>query len=52
MKIANLLALHREKPDVTSIRTWNADTNTPMIAINQRIGFSVTDRSTERTKDL
>ena len=42
VKLANLEALATARPDVTTVRTWNADTNVPMIAINERLGFRVT----------
>ncbi len=51
-KVANLAALQREKPGVTTVRTWNADTNTHMIAINERMGFAVTGWTREWAKDL
>lgn len=52
MKVANLRALQGEKPEVMSIRTWNADTNTHMLAINRGLGFRVTGWSREWTKEL
>lgn len=52
MKLANLRALQREKPDVARVRTWNADTNTHMVAINERLGFTVTGWTREWAKDL
>ncbi|GAA2163742.1 acetyltransferase (GNAT) family protein [Humibacillus xanthopallidus] len=52
LKVANLRALQREKPDVTAVRTWNADTNVHMIAINERLGFRPTGWSREWAKDL
>jgi hypothetical protein len=52
VKLANLRALQRERPDVTTVRTWNADTNTHMVAINARMGFSVTGWTREWAKDL
>jgi len=52
IKVANLAALQREKPGVTTVRTWNADTNTHMIAINERMGFTVTGWTREWAKDL
>ena len=52
VKLANLRALQRERPDVTTVRTWNADTNTHMVAINERMGFSVTGWTREWAKQL
>ena len=52
LKVANLRALQREKPDVAAVRTWNADTNVHMIAINARLGFRPTGWSREWAKQL
>ena len=52
MKVANLRALQREKPEARSVRTWNADTNTHMIAINRQLGFETVGWSREWAKDL
>ncbi|HET8987906.1 MAG TPA: GNAT family N-acetyltransferase [Humibacillus sp.] len=52
MKVANLLALQREKAEVSVVRTWNADTNVHMIAINERMGFRPTGWSREWAKEL
>jgi RimJ/RimL family protein N-acetyltransferase len=52
MKLANLAALQREKPNVDRVRTWNADTNTPMLAVNRRMGFEVVGWSREWLKEL
>lgn len=37
----NALAVLANLPDVRSIRTWNADDNAPMLAVNRELGFSV-----------
>jgi GNAT superfamily N-acetyltransferase len=52
VKIANLRALQRERPSVTTVRTWNADTNTHMVAINERMGFAVSGWTREWAKEL
>jgi GNAT superfamily N-acetyltransferase len=52
VKIANLRALQRERDDAATVRTWNADTNTHMVAINERMGFVVTGWTREWAKDL
>jgi GNAT superfamily N-acetyltransferase len=52
VKLANLRALQRERPDATTVRTWNADTNTHMIAINERMGFAVMGWTREWAKHL
>lgn len=52
MKVANLRLLQQVVPDVTTVRTWNADTNHPMLAINRALGFAVTGWTREWAKDL
>ena len=39
MKAASTLALMQECPATTSVRTWNADDNAPMLAVNHAIGY-------------
>ncbi|BDZ56130.1 GNAT family N-acetyltransferase [Agromyces marinus] len=39
MKLANLVALTETAPERTSVYTWNADENGPMLAINRGLGF-------------
>jgi GNAT superfamily N-acetyltransferase len=39
LKIANLRTLLRDRPGVRSVWTWNADTNTYMIAVNEKLGY-------------
>jgi hypothetical protein len=46
------IVVRPEKPEVTTLRTWNADTNVHMIAINERMGFRRTGWSREWAKDL
>jgi GNAT superfamily N-acetyltransferase len=41
VKVANLRAIQRERPDVTVISTANAETNEFMVSINERLGFEV-----------
>jgi hypothetical protein len=41
VKVANLRALQRARPDVTVIQTENAETNAFMVSINERLGFQV-----------
>jgi hypothetical protein len=33
------LALMQECPATTTVRTWNADDNAPMLAVNQALGY-------------
>lgn len=39
LKVANLRQLARVRPGVRRVRTWNADENAWMLAINERLGF-------------
>lgn len=41
LKAASALALMDGLPAVTTIRTWNADDNEHMLAVNRRLGFVV-----------
>lgn len=39
MKAASTLALMEECPATTSVRTWNAEENAPMLAVNRVVGY-------------
>ena len=39
VKVANLRLLQRSHPQVTTVVTYNADVNAPMVAVNERLGF-------------
>jgi GNAT superfamily N-acetyltransferase len=39
VKAANTLALMEEMPEATVVRTWNADDNAPMLAVNAQVGY-------------
>ena len=52
VKLANLRALQAELPAVTTIRTCNAETNTPMLAVNAAMGFQVVGWTKEWVKHL
>jgi hypothetical protein len=41
LKAANTLAVMEHLPELTGIRTWNADDNTHMLAVNRRLGYDV-----------
>jgi GNAT superfamily N-acetyltransferase/RimJ/RimL family protein N-acetyltransferase len=39
VKVANLRLLQETQPQVTTVVTYNADVNAPMVGINERLGF-------------
>lgn len=39
LKVVNTLALRKAAPKVTRARTWNADDNSYMLAVNRRMGY-------------
>lgn len=39
VKVANLLLLQAAAPEVTTVSTYNAESNAHMVAVNDRIGF-------------
>ncbi len=45
MKVANIWAIQERHPRARRINTWNAEENTPMIDVNEEIGFFVWSRS-------
>lgn len=50
LKTANARLLMGTLPQVTSVRTWNAVSNEPMLAVNRRLGYLVDGGSRERQK--
>jgi GNAT superfamily N-acetyltransferase len=46
-KAAILQRVHRERPAVARVRTGNAFSNAPMLAINDALGFEVISTLTE-----
>lgn len=52
LKVANLRLLQREAPDVTVLTTYNAEVNTHMIGVNERLGFVPVARLGEFQKVL
>ena len=52
MKLAEIRALTHELPQVTTLRTWNAQTNTHMLAVNKALGFHECGFTHEWAKDL
>jgi GNAT superfamily N-acetyltransferase len=43
-KVANLQRLQRDFPAVTTIPTWNAAANAHMVAVNEQLGYRVTEQ--------
>ena len=39
MKVANVRLLQETQPQITTVVTFNADVNAPMVAVNERLGF-------------
>jgi RimJ/RimL family protein N-acetyltransferase len=39
VKVANLRLLQQTHPQITTVVTYNADVNAPMVAINEQVGF-------------
>jgi GNAT superfamily N-acetyltransferase len=39
MKAANLRALREHSPQTRYVNTWNADSNAPMVAVNEALGY-------------
>jgi len=52
VKVANLQRLQRIRPDISFVRTMNAETNDHMISINVELGFEVVETLTEWTIDV
>jgi GNAT superfamily N-acetyltransferase len=52
VKSANLLRLLAEAPAARQVHTWNADSNTHMVAINDALGFRAVQQTTEYQLDL
>ena len=39
VKVANVRLLQETHPRITTVVTFNADVNAPMVAVNERLGF-------------
>jgi GNAT superfamily N-acetyltransferase len=52
LKAANALLLHDVMPEVAVIRTWNADDNAPMVAVNRELGYVVDGYARQWQKKL
>ena len=51
-KAANLLRLQRHRPDLREVRTYNAESNTHMVAVNDAMGFLPVERLGEFERRL
>jgi GNAT superfamily N-acetyltransferase len=40
LKVANLRQAVHHEPDLAAVHTWNADSNAPMLAVNEAMGFT------------
>ena len=52
VKVANLEALQRDRPDITEVHTQNAETNGWMVSINERLGFDAVAVCPELLREL
>ena len=52
VKVANLRFFQATSPVATRLRTWNAEVNTHMVGINERLGFRPVERLGEFQKRL
>lgn len=52
LKLQNAAALQRERADIRVIRTWNAEENGPMVAVNEAMGYRAVERLGEFQKTL
>lgn len=52
VKVANLERLRAEQPDARRLHTWNADSNTFMVSINEAMGFRPVQRESAWRLDL
>jgi GNAT superfamily N-acetyltransferase len=46
-KVANLVRFQERLPEVTTVHSWNAEENGPMVAINETLGFRPVERLAE-----
>jgi hypothetical protein len=52
VKVANLRLLQETQPEVTTVITFNADVNAPMVSVNEEMGFRPVQWSGELQKRL
>jgi len=52
VKVANLRRLQETRPQITTLVTFNADVNAPMVAVNERLGYRAVQWMGELQKKL
>ena len=52
LKVRNVAWVQRALPDRRAVRTWNAEVNAPMVAVNEALGFRPVERMGEFQKRL
>lgn len=52
LKVLNVATLQAKRPDITVVRTWNAESNTHMVGVNEQLGYRAVDRLGEFQKSL
>lgn len=52
LKLANLRTMQHAHPDARVVHTWNAEVNTPMVAVNETMGFRAVERFAEYQRAL
>lgn len=52
VKVATLARVQRERPEVRTVVTYNAESNAHMIGVNEQLGFRPVSRAAELQKEL
>jgi len=52
LKAGMLLWLAEEEPQLATVDTWNAESNGPMVAVNERLGYRVLGRALQFQRSL
>lgn len=52
LKLTNLRAVQDSHPDARVVHTWNAEVNTPTVAVNEAMGFRAVERFAECQRAL
>ncbi|MGN6723945.1 MAG: GNAT family N-acetyltransferase, partial [Marmoricola sp.] len=50
LKVANLRQIQQHEPQMRAITTWNAESNGPMISVNEQLGYVAVERLGEFEK--